>query len=94
MGLYRATIRVQDGEYRYLQYRWIDADSHSHAQEIGETWIEALNTEEGDLREYRLEVVKDKETVVEQTWNVEHGIEEDRAENLLKAIKQQNEVES
>lgn len=88
MGLYRATVRVQDGENCHLQHRWIDADSHSDAQGIAEKWVEVLNREPQEYRGYELRAVEDKQTVIGQIRNVEHGKTRETVEKLLKKVKQ------
>lgn len=87
MALYRVTVRVQDGEHRYLVKRWVDADSHSDAQEIAEKWVEVLYCDPGEHRGYELRAVEDKETVIEQIRGVEHGMTRETVEKLLKQVR-------
>jgi len=89
MALYRATIVVQDGNHCYLQKRWIEADNHSDAQEIAEKWMEVLNGESGEYRGYELRAVEDKESVIEQIRDVEHGKTLETVEKLLETVRQQ-----
>jgi hypothetical protein len=88
MALYRATVRIQDGNHYYLQKRWLDADNHSHAQEIAEKWMEVLNSDPQEYRGYELRAVEDKDTVIKQIRDVDTGKTEATVEKLLDNVKQ------
>lgn len=83
MALYRATIRVQDG-----MKRWIDAASHSDAQELAETYVQVLNSSPCEYRRYEVRNVVDRQTVVAQVREVDQGLTNESVENLLEYVDQ------